>query len=180
MPSDRTKLMRAGLLLASALIAMQMLGAPPTQAQRKAVPKKKTAATPVAPLALSLKTDQHVYHADSNIRFTLTAKNTTHEEMVLRFNSGQRYDFELFRGKDAKGDKVWQWAKGMMFTMALSAAKLEPGKSLVFTETYRPGSDAMVALTPGAYTVVATLKGVSKTTTPPLSMPCVSTTFQVN
>ena len=55
-----------------------------------------------------MKTDQPTYHADSNIRFTLTAKNTTQQEMLLRFNSGQRYDFELIRGKDAKGMRLFK------------------------------------------------------------------------
>jgi hypothetical protein len=100
--------------------------------------------------------------------------------MPVRFNSGQRYDFELYRGKDAKGEKVWQWAKGKMFTMMLSSVMLKSVKPLEFTETYHPGSDGMPALASGSYTVVATLKGSAKTITPPISMPSASTTFQVN
>lgn len=176
MQSNRIGFVRVGLMAAYALFTMFRPAVPPTQAQRKTVHKKHAASVAVASLALSVKTDQPTYHAGSNIRFTLTAKNTTQQEMLLRFNSGQRYDFELYRGKDAKGDKIWQWAKGMMFTMMLSSAKLEPGKSLEFTETYRPGNDAMVALTPGAYTVVATLKNMAK---PPTSAPSATTTFQV-
>jgi hypothetical protein len=175
---NRIAFVRVGLLLAGALIAMPMFSTPPLQAQGTTAPKKGVAVA--APLTLSVKTDQPTYKADSTIKFTLTAKNTTQQDMPVRFNSGQRYDFILYRGKDAKGEQVWQWSKGKMFTMMLSSTLLKPGKPLEYTETYHPGSDGMPALTPGSYTVVATLKGTSKSTTPPISMPTASATFQVN
>jgi len=153
------------------------LGAKPLQAQGTPAPKKDVVVA--APLALTAKTDQPTYKVGSAIKFALTAKNTTQQDLPLRFNSGQRYDFVLYRGKDAKGEKVWQWSKGRMFTMMLSSTTLKPGKPLEYSETYRPGGDGMPALTPGTYTVVTTLKGVSKTT-PPVSMPSATATFQVN
>jgi len=155
----------------------QLLGTQSLQAQGTPAPKKDVVVT--APLSLTAKTDQPTYKADSAIKLTLTAKNTTQQDLPLRFNSGQRYDFELYRGKNAKGEKVWQWAKGRMFTMMLSSTNVKPGKPLEYSETYRPGGDGMPALTPGFYTVVATLKAASKTT-PPISMPTTTVTFQVN
>jgi hypothetical protein len=176
---SRTRFLGPGLLLAGALIATQLFGIGSLQAQEKAAPKKGVVLMPATPLTLTVKTDQPTYHADSAIKFTLAARNTTQQDMPVRFSSGQRYDFELYRGKNAKGTKVWQWARGRMFTMMLSSVSLKPGKPLEFTEAYRPGTDGMPALEPGFYTVVATLKGVSKTT-PPVSMPSASTTFQVH
>lgn len=181
MLSQRTGLVRTGLLLTGVLIAVQTYAV--AQTHRKHVQKKVTAVVPSAPLALTVKTDQPVYPADSAVVFTLTAKNTTKENIILRFNSGQRYDFELFRGKDAKGEKVWQWARGRMFTMALSAVPLTPDKPLTFTETYRPGSDGNPTLTPGIYTLMATLKSAPKSSpmAPAVSaFPAASTTFKVN
>ena len=175
MLSQRTGLVRTGLLLTGVLIAVQTYTV--AQTHRKHVQKKVTAVVPSAPLALTVKTDQSAYPADSAIVFTLTAKNTTKENILLRFNSGQRYDFELFRGKDAKGEEVWQWARGRMFTMMLTSATLKPGKSLAYTETYHPGSDGMPALTPGAYTIIATLKSPSKAA-PSVTFPSASATFQ--
>lgn len=177
MLSNRTQFFKAGLLLTAALMTTQLLGTKSLQAQGKPAPQKGVPVT--APLALTAKTDQPIYKADSAIKLTLTAKNTTQQDVPVRFNSGQRYDFVLYRGKDAKGEKVWQWSKGKMFTMMLSSTTLKPGKPLEYSETYRPGGDGMPALATGTYTVVATLKGVSKTT-PPVSMPSASTTFQVN
>ncbi len=55
--------------------------------------------------------------------------------MTLNFSSGQQYDFMLREGVKPDGKIVWQWAKGHMFAQMMSARKLEPGKSLTFTET---------------------------------------------
>ncbi len=175
MPVNRKGLAGAGLLLTGVLIAAQTLCALPLQAQDKTVPKKKA----VAPLALTAKTDHPTYHADSAMRFTLAAKNTTQMDIPVRFNNGQHYDFVLFRGKDAKGEKIWQWSKGMMFTMALGSILVKPSKPLEFTETYCPGVGGMPALASGFYTVTATLKGAARTI-PPISMPSASTTFQID
>ncbi|MCW3054146.1 MAG: Intracellular proteinase inhibitor [Chthonomonadales bacterium] len=177
MLSNRTHFVKTGLLLTTTLMTTQLLGTKSLQAQGTPAPKKEVSVT--APLAITAKTDQPTYKADSAIKLTLIAKNTTQQEVPVRISSGQRYDFELFRGKSAKGEKVWQWSKGRMFTMMLSSISLKPGKPLEYSETYRPGGDGMPALPPGFYTVVATFKGVTKTT-PPVSMPSAAATFQVN
>ena len=173
-----TKILKSCSLLVGALISTQMFRATPLQAQGHHKPKKGAVTIPVYLLALTVKTDHPTYPADSAVKFTLTAKNATHQDIVLSFSSGQRYDFELFRGDSAKGEKIWQWSKGKMFTMMLSSATIQPGKSLAFTETYRSGGDDMPALTPGVYTVGATLKSSSKTV-PAAVLPTAYKTFQV-
>lgn len=164
-----TRSIPAGLLLAGALFTLPLFGTKPLQAQGAGSAPPKAAAP-----ALTAKTDQTAYKAGSPIKLMLTAKNATQQDMPLRFGSGQRYDFELFRGKDAKGEKVWQWAKGKMFTMMLVSTTLKAGKSLEYVETYRPGSPDMPALAPGTYTVVATLKSVPK-----IPQSSTTATFQV-
>jgi len=119
MLSNRINPIKTSLLLTTALTAISLLGTKSLQAQGTLAPKKEVPVT--APLALTAKTDQPTYKADSAIKFILTVKNTIQQDLPVRFNSGQRYDFELFRGKTAKGEKVWQWAKGRMFTMMLSS-----------------------------------------------------------
>ncbi len=179
MLSHRVKLFPVAPLLLGTIIATPLLNAMPMHAQGTPTAPKKGVAV-AAPLALIAKTDQPAYKADSAIKFTVTAKNTTQQDMPVRFNSGQRYDFVLYRGKDATGEKVWQWSKGKMFAMMLSSTTIKAGATLEYSETYHPGADGMPALTPGAYTVVATLKGAAKTANPPIFMPTASTTFQVN
>lgn len=175
---NRSGYFRGGLMLLSALAATQLFGAAPVQAQENHKPKKGAVTIPVFLLALTVKTDHPTYPADSAVKFTLTAKNTTHQDMALGFRSGQRYDFELFRSNSAKGEKIWQWSKGRMFADMLSSTTLKPGKSLAFTETYRSGGDGMPALAPGVYTVGATLKSVSKSV-PSTPLPSAYTTFHV-
>ncbi len=176
MHSNRTTRRRAVLLLTGLLLAAPFQGAIPVRAQNKTVHKKKAA---VAPMTLVVNTDQPTYKAADTIKFTLTAKNTTKQDTPVGFNSGQRYDFTLYRGKNAKGEKVWQWAKGKMFNMMLRSILLKPDQPLEFTETYHPGSEEMPVLTPGVYTIVATLQGTYRTT-PPIVLPSTSKTFQVN
>jgi hypothetical protein len=168
----------ANLLLAGALLTMPTLGAMSLQAHKHAKQKKSAVVIPVYLLALTVKTEHPTYPADSAVKFTLTAKNITHQDVLLSFRSGQRYDFELFRGNSPKGEKIWQWAQSRMFTEMLSCTTLQPGKSLLFAETYKPGGDGMPALTPGVYTVGATLKAVFKSVSTAY-LPSAYSTFQV-
>jgi hypothetical protein len=115
-----------------------------------------------APVSVSLAADKKSYSAKDPVKLTLTAKNTKTMSAKLMFTSGMKYDFEIRKGKAPNGEKVWQWSKGRMFTMMVQFVNLDPGKSLVFTETYTPGDkDAMgkplPELAPGTYTATGIL-----------------------
>jgi hypothetical protein len=82
----------------------------------------------------------------ASISLSLTAKNDGKAAEVLRFRNGGRVDMQLI----ASGGKVvFHWSKGMMFTMALAAEKLESGVSKTWTMTAQLPAD----LPRGAYTV---------------------------
>ena len=82
----------------------------------------------------------------ASISLTLTAKNDGKAAEVLRFRNGGRVDMQLI----ASGGKVvFHWSKGMMFTMALAAERLEPGASKTWTMNAQLPAD----LPRGAYTV---------------------------
>lgn len=82
----------------------------------------------------------------ASISLTLTAKNDGKAAEVLRFRNGGRVDMQLI----ASGGKVvFHWSKGMMFTMALAAERLEPGASKTWTMNTQLPAD----LLRGAYTV---------------------------
>ena len=135
------------------------------QNQRRNSPPSSglTMAPPLAkapkPLELSVTTDKKTYAVGTTIKITLAAKNTTSQTMNLNFSSGQRYDFTLREGVKPDGKIVWQWAKGKMFAQMMSTQKLEPGKSLTFTETFDPKTAAAEGgtLKAGTYTLTATL-----------------------
>jgi len=62
----------------------------------------------------------------SSLALSLTIKNDSKSAEVLRFRNGGRIDMQLI----ANGGKVvFHWSKGMMFTMALAAERLEPATS---------------------------------------------------
>lgn len=82
----------------------------------------------------------------ASLTLTLTAKNEGKAAEVLRFRNGGRVDMQLIAGG---GKVVFHWSKGMMFTMALAAERLEPGASKVWTITAQLPAD----LPRGEYTM---------------------------
>ncbi len=80
------------------------------------------------------------------VTLTLTAKNDGKAAEVLRFRNGGRIDMQLI---SESGKVVLHWSKGMMFTMALSAERLEPGVAKAWSITTQLPGD----LPPGRYTV---------------------------
>jgi hypothetical protein len=82
----------------------------------------------------------------ASISLALTAKNDGKAAEVLRFRNGGRVDIQLIAGG---GKVVFHWSKGMMFTMALAAERLEPGASKTWTITAQVPAD----LPRGEYTV---------------------------
>jgi len=112
------------------------------------------------PVSVTVKTDKAVYTSDAPIHITLTVKNPSRSAVRLPFSSGQKYDIEIRRGKGLNGERVWQWAKGRVFTEMLTQATVAPGKSLTFQETFAPNdktAEGVAPLAPGTYTVVGIL-----------------------
>ncbi|MCS6775640.1 MAG: BsuPI-related putative proteinase inhibitor [Chloroherpetonaceae bacterium] len=124
------------------------------------------------PVKVTVSTDKKVYRPGEVIRITLNAKNTQPASVTLRFASGQMFDLEIRRGKDRNGERVWQWAEGRMFTMALRSRVLAPGQALTFVENYgsremeRSSPVPVPRLTPGTYTVVGILTTMGRTPKP--------------
>ena len=153
------------LLLGGALVIPAVSHAHPGQHNPgdtgKPHPPRKGGENP-PPLKTTVKTEKKQHGTKDPVKMTLAVTNTTQKPITLNFSSGQKYDFEIKRGKGEAGVTVWKWSQGMMFTQMLSSRKLEPGKSLTFTETYKPGAKSaegqtLPALTAGTYSVIATL-----------------------
>lgn len=124
------------------------------------------------PVRVTVGTDKKVYRSGEPIKITLLAKNTQKSDVSLQFSSGQMFDIEIRRGKDKNGEKVWQWAEGRMFTMALQSKTLTTNQSLTFQESYgskemeRANGKPAVKLTPGIYTLVGTITTMGRTPRP--------------
>ncbi len=135
------------------------------------------------PVKVTVATDKKVYAVGDTITFTLTVKNGTKQALPLRFSSGQRYDFKLFDAKIPAGARpdtgkpLWQWSRGRMFTMMIASEKLEPGKTLTFSDKYEfkamPGQTIKL-LAAGKYTLVGIL-----TTMGAAPQPSATTTLEI-
>ncbi|HLJ56838.1 MAG TPA: BsuPI-related putative proteinase inhibitor [Chthonomonadaceae bacterium] len=128
-------------------------------------------------LTVSLRTDKKTYSTKDPIKFTLTAKNDTKSAIKVIFPSGMRYDFEIHKGAQASGEKLWQWARGRMFAQLVTQTTVEPGKQLVYSETFTPGEKGPVGkpeptLAAGSYTALAVLHaGIGRTAQPTVQTP---------
>ena len=114
-------------------------------------------------LELILKVDKKTFAPTDSIKITFSVKNKGSEETRISFSDGQKYDFELRKGKDMKSEKLWQLAKGRMSIMMVTSAKVAPGKLLTFTETFKPGADGgdgkpLPTLEPGLYSLTGVLR----------------------
>ncbi len=111
-----------------------------------------TAIAPVSGLAgltCFVSTDRRQYQPADTLVIEMTVANPFAETVMLQFTSGQTYDFII---RDAKGNKVWQWSDGKVFTMALTSRELKAGESYrVSAQWTVPTGDK--ALAPGRYRV---------------------------
>ena len=64
------------------------------------------------------------------VNVALVLENTSQQSIELQFRSGQLYEIELF---NARGQGLWTWSDGMMFTQALQEIRLAPGESRRFS-----------------------------------------------
>jgi hypothetical protein len=70
--------------------------------------------------------------SDDSIEMKLTLTNVSDKVVDYELSSGQKYDFVLY---DANKKELYRWSDGKFFTMALMYSKIQPGESVVYTET---------------------------------------------
>lgn len=130
-------------------------------------------AEPAGPVALNVAMDKKTYAVGQPIQVTLTARNTTKAPVSLAFSSGQRYDLTIHRGARGEGPQVYQWSRGMMFSMMVSSKTLDPGKTLTFAvmiPTKNGAGRSFAPLTPGTYRLDAVLTTMPRTARPQTHM----------
>ena len=128
---------------------------PPADVRADSKPEAQQELTPKnALLAVTVTPDKKSYRPDEPIKITLIVKNKTKQNQTLSFFTGQRYDFEI---RQADGKSLWTWAGGRMFTQAEGTVTIAPGKSLTYSETFTPGANEAPTLTPGTYTLLASV-----------------------
>lgn len=96
------------------------------------------------PIATTFKVTPH----ENGVDFKLSIANNAKEAVELRFASSQTHDFKVL---DPKGQMVWQWSNGRMFTQAMQRKVVQPKDTLTIANDWDAG-DAK-----GEYIAIATL-----------------------
>ena len=112
-----------------------------------------------APITFTLKTDKKVYHAGEKIRLTMTVRNTSKQTQPMTFGSGQSFDVIAY---GANGTPVWQWARGLFFTMSVREESLGAGQTLTYAEVWDGKDKDGKTLAPGVYKLEAKLKRIEQ------------------
>ncbi len=117
-----------------------------------------------APITFSLKTDKKTYVVGEKINLTMTVRNVSKTTQPLTFGSGQSFDVIAW---SAQGTPVWEWARGLRFTMMVREESLDAGKTQVYSAVWdskdNNGKDNNgQALAPGVYRLDARLKSIEQ------------------
>lgn len=155
----------AAACLAVLIVLAHLQGGPPIQKQGPTgAPKFGGVPEIVAPVTMRVRTARRTYAPGDSIHIVVRATNRSKETKRLRFATAQRFDVVIRRGTDGKGQVVWRWSRGKMFTDMVSTRALEPGKYLEFRVNWpetAAGSETREQrarpLQPGRYTVTGTL-----------------------
>ena len=157
------------VLAVAGITGMSIVGA---QAQLESDPRPpiRPVEDKALPVKVTVTTDKKKYASGDPIKMTLTVKNDSKQAVPLRFGSGQRYDFVLREAGKPDAKPLWQWSRGMMFTMMVSSQPLEAGKSVVYTVTYAsksaPNASVVEPLKSGTYALTGTLATLGTTNRP--------------
>ena len=106
-------------------------------------------------VAFGLSLDRAVYAPGANLTARITLRNSQSEPLRMVFSSGQTYDLVI---RDGKGQEVWKWSTGRVFTMALRTVDFDRG------ETNWPVVAPLTGLPAGEYIAEAWLVMVGQKT----------------
>jgi hypothetical protein len=95
---------------------------------------------PVVASALDVRVDDAVH-------FALRVINEGDRKIELNFTNGMTHDFAVL---NERGQQVWRWSDGRLFTSAYQNKVLRSDDTLSFNESWKP-------LAPGRYTAIARL-----------------------
>ncbi len=133
------------------------------------LPAASALAKPKSWVGLQVTTDAARYAPGQPITVRLLAHNDYFGPAYLKFTSGQRFDFQLFRvgSKDA----AYTWSANKMFAQTTGQLKFSPTQSKEFEAQI--GNEAG-ALPPGKYQLRAFLTSTSRIEAKPVSLEIVS------
>lgn len=108
-------------------------------------------------VTLRATTDQARYTPGQPIEVSLVAANTSRRAAVLRFSSGQRFDFSVY--KLGQREPAYSWSASRMFAQVTGSLALRPGQKQSFEAEI---GDEMGSLAPGRYRLLARLSNIGR------------------
>ncbi|WP_409276081.1 BsuPI-related putative proteinase inhibitor [Neobacillus sp. SCS-31] len=105
---------------------------------------KETPADPKETIDASLDQESN---SQDDVKYKLTLKNTSDQEVVLEHGTSQVYDYHI---KDSSGNVVYTYSQDKMFAQAVTEKKVKPSDSL---EIEIDASEGFKGLAKGEYTL---------------------------
>jgi hypothetical protein len=87
--------------------------------------------TTAGPLVVTARALQSEVKAGRPVELEIEVRNVSKETAILKFSSGQSFDFSATR--EGEKEPVWTWSMDKMFMAALRSQPFEAGKSETFT-----------------------------------------------
>lgn len=117
-------------------------------------------AAPAPEAEPALVTSLTVEPVGDTVHLALQVTNGSSAPLVIRYDTGQAYDFAVLRGAET----LWQWSQGMRFIQAQREETLAPGETRAITEHWVPGERVAGELTARAW-LTSTSHPVERTAT---------------
>ncbi len=131
-------------------------GAAPLPQPQAPEQKAKTSVENVAKASdETVALDVQASDVSGGTRFILTVINSTDKLVPLRFKSSQNYDFVVL--DPSTGQEVWRWSRRMYFSQVVRQEALRPSRNLTFEVVWNHRDNDLNVVTPGKYTVVASI-----------------------
>ncbi|PQV63298.1 Intracellular proteinase inhibitor [Abditibacterium utsteinense] len=162
---NRNKILSLTLMVAPFLVSVL-----PATAQPKMASLGKRSVKSGSWVDLQVSTSKLQFSVGEPIKVTLNATNIQEKDAYLKFTSGQRYDFKVF--KVGEKEPVYVWSASKMFTAMTSTIKLKMAER----QTYQTEvGDEMGKLAAGKYRLEAHLTNSSQVRALPIEFSIVPT-----
>jgi len=109
----------------------------------------------------NLRQESSNYLQGEVVRLLLSVTNNGNEEVVLKFSSGQQYDFYV---QDSEDVEIWRWSANRLFTQALSEISIPVGVTVNFSELWDQTATDGQTLARGSYTAFGKILGLNELT----------------